>query len=146
MTDNDKYFLNVARNISNKSTCLRRKYGAVIVRDRRIISTGYNGSPVGIPDCCEIGTCNREGMRHNDTDYSMCNAVHAEMNAIISANPLSRIGATLYLYGQDINGMLPSAEPCNICLNLIRNSGIIKYKAYNNNKIITELIQEETCN
>ena len=120
----DEYYLGIAKAVSARSTCLRRKYGAVIVKEDQILSSGYNGNPRGMPNCCDTGICNRVGMKHNDADYSMCNAVHAEMNAIISAHRSDMLGATLYLYGEDSKGNEIRAVPCNICQNLIKNAGI----------------------
>ena len=122
----DDYYLNIAKAVCERSTCLRRNYGAVIVNNDVIIATGYNGSPRNTPNCCDIDICHREGHAHNDGDYSTCPAVHAEMNAIISAARKDMIGATLYLYGRDECGETIDAEPCPVCRNLILNSGIAK--------------------
>ena len=123
----DQYYLGIAHVVSKRSTCLRRHYGAVIVKDDIIISTGYNGSPRGEPNCCDTGDCKRVGIEHNHADYSMCNAVHAEMNAMLSPRRSDMIGSTLYLYGEDKDGNTTfDAKPCNICMNLIKNSGIAK--------------------
>jgi dCMP deaminase len=118
-----EYYLSIAKVVASRSTCLRRQYGAVIVKNDEIVSTGYNGSPRGSVNCCDKGICKRVGHAHNDGDYSSCESVHAEMNAIISASRSEMIGATLYLYGQE-NGMTIRAEPCPICSRMIRNSGI----------------------
>ena len=127
--DKDIYYLNIARDVSQRSTCLRRHYGAVIVNNDEIISTGYNGAPRGEENCCDKGSCIREaeGHAHNDGNYQSCPAVHAEANAIISAARRDMIGATLYLYGEDSNGCVIDAEPCPNCKGLIANSGIKNY-------------------
>ena len=117
---NNEYYLNIARAISKRSHCLRRQYGAVIVNNDEIISTGYNGPPRGEPHCV---VCNRIKNEHNDGNYNECSSVHAEMNAIISASRRDMIGSTLYLAGFE-NDKQISATPCPICLRLIKNAGI----------------------
>lgn len=123
----DEYYLGIAKAVSARSTCLRRHYGAVIVKDDEIISTGYNGRPRGDSNCCDLGYCVREkeGHAHNDGDYFSCGAVHSEQNAIISASRKEMIGSTLYLYGEE-DGKVLDAEPCPICRALIKNAGIAK--------------------
>lgn len=120
----DSYYLKIAKAVASRSTCLRRQYGAVIVSNDVIISTGYNGSPRGDENCCDCGECWREA--HNiphGEQYEKCVAVHAEANAIINASRREMLGATLYLYGQSGDDIL-EAEPCEICDKLIKNSGI----------------------
>ena len=96
------YYLGIAKAVSARSTCLRRQYGAVIVKDDEIIATGYNGSPRGTTNCCDSGECWRaaNGIPHGQ-QYEKCVAVHAEENAIISAARRDMIGAILYLYGEE---------------------------------------------
>lgn len=130
------YYLNIAREVSKRSSCLRRHYGAVIVKNDEVISTGYNGAPRGEENCCDKGTCPRMHMEHNTGDYSDCPAVHAEQNAMISASRRDMIGSTLYLYGENVgdtfnvvtqgmeNSEIESPEPCPICMRMIKNSGI----------------------
>lgn len=119
----DEYYLDIAKSVSRRSTCLRRQYGAVIVNNDEIIATGYNGAPRGEKNCCDIGKCNRCGHEHNDGNYGNCRSVHAEMNCIISASRAEMIGSTLYLAGFE-NGQAIAAEPCPICKRLIINAGI----------------------
>lgn len=119
----NEYYLDIARAVSRRSTCLRRQYGAVIVNNDEIIATGYNGAPRGCENCCDTGKCNREGCQHNDGNYGSCRSVHAEQNAIISASRQEMIGATLYLAGFE-NGQAIAAEPCPICERMIINAGI----------------------
>lgn len=121
----DDYYLNIAAAVSKRSTCLRRHYGAVIVKNGEIIGTGYNGSARGTANCCDIGYCHRVNNEHNDGDYGKCPAVHAEMNALLSVARKDSIGATLYLYGEEENKTI-DAEPCPICSRLIINAGIKK--------------------
>lgn len=135
----DKYYLDIASAVSKRSTCLRRRYGCVIVKDDEIIATGYNGSPRGEVNCCERGTCYREGMKHNAGDYSECCSVHAEQNAMLSASRSKMIGATMYLYGEEWQEEYFAridvwhkdwreidAIPCPICNRMIKNCGIIR--------------------
>ena len=122
--DKDTYYINIAKAVSKRSTCLRRQYGAVIVNNDEIIATGYNGAPRGDENCCDVGKCWRE--EHNiphGEQYEKCVAVHAEQNAVISAPRDKMIGATLYLYGEE-NGVSINAEPCLICQRMITNAGI----------------------
>jgi len=124
----DKYYLNIAKAVSKRSTCLRRIYGCVIVKDDIIIATGYNGSPRDEENCCDRGTCYRLGMEHNTGDYSECCSVHAEQNAMLAAARKDMIGATLYLFGAQAvceNWVeVDKAEPCPICKRMIKNAGI----------------------
>lgn len=123
----EEYYLNIARSVINRSTCLRRRYGAIIVKNDEVIATGYNGSPRGTSNCCENGYCEREAKNiPSGSNYELCRAVHAEQNAIISASRQDMLGATLYLVGEDIEGNLIDAEPCIICKRLILNAGIEK--------------------
>lgn len=124
--DKEKYYLNIADNISQRGTCLRRNYGAVIVKNDEIISTGYTGSPRGCKNCIDIQKCIRDEYHiPSGTHYELCKSVHAEMNAIISAKRSDMIGADLYLFGRDYNsGKALDAEPCLLCSNIILNSGI----------------------
>ena len=124
--DKDSYYLNIARAVSLRSTCLRRQYGAVIVNNDEIIATGYNGSPRGCENCCDVGECWREthGIPHGE-QYEKCVAVHAEQNAIISAPRDKMIGATLYLFGREGTDVI-LAVPCDICDRMLRNAGIAR--------------------
>lgn len=119
----DDYYLGIAAAVAKRSTCMRRQYGAVIVSNDEIVSTGYNGAPRGEIQCCDTGTCMRVNNQHNDGDYSKCKSVHAEMNAIISASRSEMIGSTLYLYGTQ-DGIAIDSKPCPVCERLIKNAGI----------------------
>ncbi len=113
-TDWDRYFLNIARETATRSNCVRRQHGAVIVRKRRICSTGYNGPPSGHPHCDE-GACPRGASdAPQGRDYETCIAIHAEANAILYSSPEEREGAAIYITG----------VPCFACAKLIANSGI----------------------
>lgn len=122
-----KYYLDIAAEVAKRSTCLRRQYGAIIVKNDEIIATGYNGAARGESNCCDVHSeCPRSAKPHNSGDYSDCPAVHAEMNAIISASRRDMIGATLYLAGYDHGERIEGATPCPICSRLIKNAGIEK--------------------
>ena len=120
------YYLSIAEAVLARSTCLRRKYGAVIVKDDEIISTGYNGAPRGWPNCCDRGTCRREELQIPQGErYELCKSVHAEENGIISSSRRDLIGSVLYLAGQEADGTpVLNAEPCVMCRRLIINAGI----------------------
>ncbi|MAH43326.1 hypothetical protein CL614_06460 [archaeon] len=125
----DQYYLDIAKEVSYRATCLRRRYGAIIVKDDQIISTGYVGAPRGSPNCIDIGTCHRQKLNvPKGQRYELCRSVHAEMNAIINAARagVSLLGGTLYLYGEDIenNCKLVEAGPCVLCKRAIINAGI----------------------
>lgn len=126
----DEYYVNIAHAVSERSTCLRRHYGVVIVNNDEIIATGYNGNPRGMKNCCEIGVCSKEDVNHNSSpdSYNICKSVHAEMNALISARRSDTIGATLYIYGFDVDEQLAldNPVPCPICLRMIQNAGIAR--------------------
>lgn len=122
-----KYYLDIAAAVAARSTCVRRQYGAIIVKNDMIISTGYNGAPRGYINCCDNGECWREahGIPHGQ-QYEKCVAVHAEANAIVSASRLDMIGATLYLAGFENGERIANPEPCEMCRRLIDNAGIIE--------------------
>lgn len=120
-----EYFLNIAEAVAKRSTCLRRQYGAVIVRDDVIVSTGYNGSPRGDENCCDAGECWREenNIPHGER-YELCQAVHAEANAIINGDHEKMCGATLYLVGIEHGERMDKPQPCLMCKRLIANAQI----------------------
>lgn len=125
----ENYYLDIAETVIGRSTCLRRRYGAIIVKNDEIISTGYNGAPRGRRNCVDLGYCAREAMRvPRGERYELCRSVHAEANAIISASRNECIGATLYLVGRDaLTGqLLPDATSCSMCRRTIINAGIAR--------------------
>ena len=127
--DKDNYYLALAEAALERSTCLRRKWGCVLVKDDEIISTGYNGAPRGRKNCNDIGTCIREELNiPRGERYELCRSVHAEQNAIISAARKEMIGATLYEVGVDAKTgkYVENAMPCAMCKRFIINSGITK--------------------
>lgn len=121
-----EYYLDISRAVSKRSTCNRRQYGAIIVSNDEVISTGYNGSPRGCFNCCDIGKCFRElnNIEHGEM-YEKCISVHAEQNAIISASRRDMYGGELYLAGFE-DGKEIDAVPCKICCRMILNAGINK--------------------
>lgn len=124
----DKYYLNIAEAVADRSTCRRRRYGAVIVNNDEIVATGYNGAARGVLDCLERGHCWREtnGIPHGE-QYEKCIGVHAEQNAIISAARSEMIGGTLYLAGFEDNiRRIDDPRPCLICSRMIKNAGIVR--------------------
>jgi len=123
--DWDEYFIEIAKVVSSRATCLRRKYGAVIVKDRVMISTGYNGSPRGIANCIDLGKCTRKELNVPSGErYELCEAVHAEQNAIINAPPDRMKGAIIYIAGYEEDRSYAAGKPCKLCDRMIRNAQI----------------------
>jgi dCMP deaminase len=125
--DKQNYYLDIAQTVLERGTCLRRNFGAIIVRDDQIIATGYTGAPRGRQNCSDIGVCMREklGIPRGER-YELCRSVHAEANAIIAAPRRDMIGSTLYLVGRDAHTgeLVKDANSCAMCKRLIINSGI----------------------
>ena len=124
----DEYNLKIAEAVLERSTCLRRKYGAVIVNHDEIVSTGYNGAPRGEQNCIDCGYCEREKLNIPKGErYELCVAVHAEQNAIISASRKETQGATIYIVGKEVEtGAYANPAPCLICRRMIKNAGITR--------------------
>lgn len=119
----DEYFIEIAKVVSARSTCLRRFYGAVIVRNNIIISTGFNGSPRGEANCIDTGRCVREELKVPKGErYELCVAVHAEQNAIINGDPVKMRAASIYVAGFNSDGSLATGAPCLLCRRMIRNA------------------------
>ena len=121
------YYLDIAQTVLERATCLRRVYGAIIVKNDEIISTGYNGAPRGRKNCVDMGYCTREALKvPRGERYELCRSVHAEANAIISAARRDTVGATLYLVGRDAQtgALLHDATSCSMCRRMIINAGI----------------------
>lgn len=137
--DKDTYYLDIALAVSKRSTCLKRHYGCVIVKDDIIIATGYNGSPRGDTNCCDAGYCGRQNAERY-TGYENCVSVHAEQNALIAASHAMLQGASLYLACEEYTFNEDKSElweeeiwdfkedmdpkPCGICMRMIKNAGI----------------------
>ena len=127
--DKINYYLDIADTVSRRSTCLRRIYGAIIVKNDEIVSTGYVGAPRGRKNCTDMGTCIREQLQiPRGQRYELCRSVHAEANAIISAARRDMIGGTLYLVGRDAASgeLLHDTTSCAMCRRMIINSGITR--------------------
>ncbi len=127
--DKSNYYLDIAQTVSERCTCLRRSYGAIIVKHDEIISTGYVGAPRGRENCSDIGFCIREKLNiPRGERYELCRSVHAEANAIISAPRDKMIGATLYMVCVDPSSkeLVPNTSSCSMCKRLVINAGIEK--------------------
>lgn len=125
--DKENYYLDITETVLERGTCLRRNYGAIIVNNDEIISTGYTGSPRGRKNCIDLGFCTRELQNiPRGTMYEKCRSVHAEANAIISASRRDMIGSTLYLVGReyDSKAYVKNANSCMMCKRLVINAGI----------------------
>ncbi len=122
----DEYYLEIAKSVSLRSPCLRRKFGSIIVREDTIVSSGYNGPARGVINCLEIGCIKDQLDLPHYSAYEYCPATHAEENAIINAarHGASVLGGTLYLYGVDPQGQPVEARPCERCRRVIINAGI----------------------
>ena len=125
----ENYYLDIAQTVSERSTCLRRRFGAIIVKNDSIIATGYNGAPRGRKNCDDLGYCFREklGIPRGER-YEMCRSVHAEANAIIAAPREQMLGSTLYMVcTSPVDGsVMPGTSSCMMCKKLAINAGIEK--------------------
>ena len=125
----ENYYLDIAQTVLERATCLRRIYGAIIVKNDEIISTGYNGAPRGRRNCVDMGYCTREALRvPRGERYELCRSVHAEANAIISASRRDMVGGTIYLVGRDARTgeLLADATSCLMCRRMVINEGLEK--------------------
>ena len=123
----NNYYLDIAETVSERSTCLRRRFGAIIVKNDVIVSTGYNGAPRGRKNCCELGSCYRDSLGIPKGErYELCRSVHAEANAIIAASREQMLGATLYMCCTDpkTNEVIGGMNSCMMCKRQIINAGI----------------------
>ena len=124
--DKINYYLNIAESVSERSTCLKKHWGSIIVKNDEIISTGFNGAPRGVKSCLECSKCNRENSERG-SDYNQCLAVHSEQNAIIHASRNQMLESDMYLVGVDFtnnNKYVENAAPCALCKRMIINAGI----------------------
>lgn len=119
-------YLNVAETFAYRSTCIKRKYGAVVVKNDVVVSTGYNGSPRGYANCCDIGKCPRiEQNMHQGEGYGICRAIHAEQNALLNCSREQTMGADLYLAGVNPeDNSVHQAKPCPLCARMMIQAGI----------------------
>lgn len=132
----NEYFMDIVELVKTRSTCLRRQVGAIIVKDKRILATGYNGAPVGIRHCSEVGCLRQEHKVPSGERHELCRAIHAEQNAIVQAamSGTSILGSTIYV----------SAQPCSLCAKMIINSGIKKivFKGEYPDKLAMDMLKE----
>ncbi|MHC1726944.1 MAG: cytidine/deoxycytidylate deaminase family protein [Syntrophobacteraceae bacterium] len=122
-----QYYIDIARSVAMRSTCLRRRFGAVVVKNDQIISTGYNGAPRQTTNCIDLGYCYRQQMNiPSGQNYELCRAVHAEMNAIIHASRLDMVDSDLYLVGIEVETgeLVKEVMPCLLCKRVIINAGV----------------------
>ena len=144
--DKENYYLDIAETVLERGTCIRRNYGAIIVNNDQIVSTGYVGAPRGRKNCSDLGTCIREQMNvQRGTRYELCRSVHAEANAIIHAPREQMIGATLYLVGKefDSGNYVENANSCAMCKRMIINAGIKRVVIRNSKEDFTAIYVED---
>ena len=144
--DKENYYLDIAESVLERSTCIRRCFGSVIVKNDEIISTGYNGAPRGRKNCVDLGYCTREKLNIPRGERSeLCRSVHGEENAIISASRRDLIDSILYLVGKDYNTgeYVKDARPCAMCKKTIINAGIKKIVIRNTKDKYTIIDVEE---
>ncbi len=112
----DEYFMTIAKQVATRSTCIRRQIGAVVVLDKRILATGYNGAPSGLAHCAELGCLRQELGIKSGTQHELCRALHAEQNAVVQAARygISIDGATVY----------STTQPCVMCAKILMNAGV----------------------
>ena len=127
--DKENYYLDIAETVAERATCLRRCYGAIIVRNDEIIATGYNGAPRGRKNCVDLNHCTRAALKiPSGQRYELCRSVHAEATAIISAARSETIGSTLDMacVAPSTGALLPGATSCAMCRRLIIKEGIAR--------------------
>ncbi len=125
--DKVNYYLDIAETVIERGTCIRRNFGAIIVKNDEIISTGYVGAPRGRKNCCDIKTCIREKLNvPRGERYELCRSVHAEQNAIISASRKDMIDASMFLVGKSYTdgSYVENSNPCALCKRMIINAGL----------------------
>lgn len=145
-TDKHNYYLDLAESALGRGTCLRRNFGAIIVNNDEVISTGYVGAPRGRKNCCDLKMCIREKLEiPRGERYELCRSVHAEQNAIISAKRNEMINATLYLVGKEYQTgkYVENARPCSLCKRMIINAGIKEVVIRNSKKDYTIIPVQE---
>jgi dCMP deaminase len=131
-----EYFMGIAKMVTARSTCLRRHVGAILVKDKRILATGYNGAPSGVRHCEEVGCLRQDGSVPSGMRHELCRGLHAEQNAIIQAayHGISITGSTLYC----------TNKPCVICSKMLINAGIgtIYYDQGYNDPLADQMLEE----
>jgi len=144
--DKVNYYLDMAQTVLGRGTCLRRNFGAVIVKNDQIISTGYVGAPRGRKNCCDLRVCTRERLNvPRGERYELCRSVHAEANAIIHASRPDMLGSTLYLVGieKSTGQLVENASPCAMCKRMIINAGIAKVIVRDTPKLFRSIIVDD---
>lgn len=144
--DKNNYYLDIAESVLERGTCIRRNFGAIIVKNDEIISTGYVGAPRGRKNCCDLKFCMREKMKvPRGERYELCRSVHAEQNAIISADRQKMLDSTLYLVGKtyDTGEYVENARPCALCKRMIINAGIKKVVVRNSKDKFEEIMVQD---
>ncbi|MGN0551101.1 MAG: deoxycytidylate deaminase [Acutalibacteraceae bacterium] len=147
--DKKNYYLDIAETVLERGTCLRRNFGAIIVNNDQIVSTGYVGAPRGRKNCIDMGVCLREKMNvPRGERYELCRSVHAEANAIIHASRNDMIGATMYLVGKDAKTgeYIENANSCAMCKRMIINAGIKRVIIRNTKNTFTAVYVEDWVN
>lgn len=144
--DKENYYLDIAQAVAGRGTCLRRNFGAIIVKNDQILSTGYSGAPRGRRNCSDLGYCLRDRMNiPRGERYELCRSVHAEANAIINAARSEMIGGTLYLVGREAKTgeLVADANSCSMCKRLIINAGISRVVIRNTPNDFTAIYVQE---
>lgn len=144
--DKENYYLDIAETVLERGTCIRRNYGAIIVKNDQIVSTGYVGAPRGRKNCIDLGTCIRAQQNiPRGTRYELCRSVHAEANAIIHAPREQMIDATMYLVGKefDTGKYIENANSCAMCKRMIINAGIKRVVVRNSKTKFTAIYVED---
>ena len=140
------YYLDIAQTVAERCTCLRKRFGAIIVKNDVILSTGYNGAPRGRKNCCDLGYCMREKLSiPRGERYELCRSVHAEANAIIAAGRESMIGATLYMTCIDPHAktVVGGVSSCAMCKRMVINAGIEKVIVREDAENYTEFLVQD---
>lgn len=144
--DKENYYLDIAQAVAERCTCLRRKFGAIIVNNDQIISTGYVGAPRGRRNCTDLGYCVREQLQiPRGERYELCRSVHAEANAIIHASRSEMLGGTMYLVGIEASDgtLVPDANSCAMCKRMIINAGLSRVVIRNTPDEFTAIYVQE---
>lgn len=139
--DKINYYLDIAETVLERGTCLRRNFGAIIVNNDQIVSTGYTGAPRGRKNCNDLGVCIRSQKNvPRGERYELCRSVHAEANAIIHASREQMLGGTLYLVGKEVDSgeYVENTNSCSMCKRTIINAGIDKVIVRNSKMEFTE--------
>lgn len=144
--DKENYYLDIAETVLERGTCIRRNYGAIIVKNDQIVSTGYVGAPRGRKNCSDLGTCVRAQLNiPRGTRYELCRSVHAEANAIIHAPREQMIDATMYMVGKEYDSgeYIENANSCAMCKRMIINAGIKRIVIRNTKTKFTAIYVED---